>query len=205
VGEVQSDGRAIGGRRVDVWLRLEDAAGAGAPGGARTAASRAWFGQVAAGYGIAIEHRDHRPPVVRGPGGRFVSVSRSRRLAAIAVAGRAVGVDVEPFPEDPVDELLVRRTCTPDELRAWRDLPERERTPVFLRWWVRKEALVKALAGGRTMDSLDVRRRWTVVARRAWWLTDLGLPGAPGHLGAVATPWVPARVVLRWDEGEGPG
>jgi 4'-phosphopantetheinyl transferase len=144
---------------------------------------------------------------VRGRRDVFVSVSHTDRLAAIALARRPVGLDVEVLPTDGVDELLVRRSCTPAELRAWNRVGRSQRTSTFLRWWVRKEALVKVLrardpSSAVTMDRLDARRRAAVRQGRLWWLTDLDLPSSTGHVGAVVTAWTPARVTVSWADDD---
>jgi len=97
--------------------------------------------------GLVIDRRcptcggtDHGRPVVRGTPVEF-SVSSSAQIAAVAVSGAPVGVDVE----------LVRRGIVPlpralsdrerDELGA---LPDGRQGEEFLRLWTAKEAVLKA-------------------------------------------------------------
>jgi 4'-phosphopantetheinyl transferase len=144
---------------------------------------------------------------VRGRDDLFVSMSHTDRLAAIAIARRPVGLDIEQLPTGDVDEVLVRRSFTEAELRSWARVAPSDRRTTFLRRWARKEAVLKALGGrdeaGRlAMDSLDVRRRAVLRQRRLWWLTDLELPPSHGHVGALVTAWAPCRPRICEAEGE---
>lgn len=98
-----------------------------------------------------------------------VSVSHSAGLVVVAAAlGVRVGVDVERIAlrgaEMPV------RALSPAERAVLADTPEQQRVPAFIRYWTRKEAVLKA--------------------------TGDGLAAAPGTL-TVSAPTQPARV-LEW-------
>ncbi|WP_424211349.1 4'-phosphopantetheinyl transferase family protein [Streptomyces sp. BI20] len=120
-----------------------------------------------------------RPRLVEAPG-LGVSLAHTRgRVAAVAAPG-PVGVDVEELAGPAPDPRLVARACTREERAAWTAAGgSRE---VFLRQWVRKEALVKAGAG-----SLDEAARIDVPVHGrgpARWrgrrLTDWTRAGAVG-------------------------
>lgn len=87
------------------------------------------------------------------------NVSHSDELALIAVTrGRAVGVDVEGMREiDEADGIAEHYFCAPerDELRSSQG---RSTTALFLTYWTRKEAVLKATGDGLSMplDRVDV-------------------------------------------------
>jgi 4'-phosphopantetheinyl transferase len=97
------------------------------------------------------------------------NLSHSERLACIAVApagavaggppgeGALLGVDVERFkpPEFPATRLegMARRVLHPAELQAWLELDPPARREAFVRTWVRKEAVLKALGTGFTLPA----------------------------------------------------
>ena len=103
-------------------------------------------------------------PVLPAEEGWWISVAHSGSICVCALARRPVGVDVEVVGAGAgdawaVDDLLVRRTCTPAERRALdaSDPPDRE--VALRRAWVRKEAVAKGLGLGLRVpfDHLDVR------------------------------------------------
>lgn len=93
-------------------------------------------------------------PAVAAPTGRpdlRVNLTHCDGLvAAVVAAGREVGVDAEPCDRTVVDEGLIRHVLRPDEIAA---LPPDEpgRARAFLRHWVRKEAVAKALGLGLSL------------------------------------------------------
>jgi phosphopantetheinyl transferase len=117
---------------------------------------------------------DHGRPTVRGGGIEF-SVSSSGRLAAVAVADRPVGVDVELARTGvaPLDAAL-----SPREQDALVGLDGHRRDGALLRLWTAKEAVLKAagrdlgddpsridVAGLLTTSSVEVGcggRQWVV-------------------------------------------
>lgn len=87
-------------------------------------------------------------PQVPGTG-LNTSLSHSGTAVAIALTGAgAIGVDIEPASRDRGLLDLARRICHPIELTALNAMPEPAREAALLRLWVRKEALLKALAVG---------------------------------------------------------
>ncbi len=145
-----------------------------------------------------------------GAGGVRVSISRSGRLAALAIAaGRPVGVDLQRFPAALDPCRMAERFYPPDEARFVAAGRAGAQLGRFIRLWARKEACVK-VGGGVLMQGLrlHVNGRGSVV------VTDPGgpLPGpylvqdvpAPQRFGAavaaggtagyeVARHWWPAR------------
>jgi 4'-phosphopantetheinyl transferase len=130
----------------------------------------------------------HGKPSI-GSGGPHVSVSHSGDYVAVAACVEApVGVDVEHVARRTDYQALVPHVLTPAEAPAATD------ETAFLRYWVRKEALVKA-----TGDGLGAGlRRVTVTppgeaprlvgyeARPGLRAVLRDLAGRPGHPAAVA-------------------
>jgi 4'-phosphopantetheinyl transferase len=86
------------------------------------------------------------------------NVAHSRDLAAIAISRRDfVGVDIELIdPGFPRDEVAPE-TLAPDEIAALAALPEEEQPARFFALWTFKEALLKALGSGFSLDPRDIR------------------------------------------------
>jgi 4'-phosphopantetheinyl transferase len=124
-----------------------------------------------------------------GAGGPHVSVSHSGDFVAVAACKEApVGVDVEHVARRTDYQALASHVLSPSEAPAATD------EAAFLRYWVRKEALVKA-----TGDGLGAGlRRVTVTApgeaprllayqaRPGLHAALRDLAGRPGHPAAVA-------------------
>ena len=121
------------------------------------------------------------------------NLSHSAGLAALAIAGCDVGVDIEAVR--PVDSAVAERFFSAGENAALRGLRGVDWRDAFYRCWTRKEAMVKALGKGLSLRlaSFDVS-----VARSAplllrlegcrdpsqWSLVDGALPR--GLIGAIA-------------------
>jgi len=84
------------------------------------------------------------------------SLSHSGDLAALALAGFPLGVDIEVLR--PVSRELPERFFSRPERDGLRNLREPDWTPAFFRCWTRKEAVVKALGLGLSfpLDGFDV-------------------------------------------------
>jgi 4'-phosphopantetheinyl transferase len=95
----------------------------------------------------------HGKPRVDGPEAVELSISHSGERAVVAVARDvAVGVDVEVVAMRHPD--VPRIALSPPERAVLDRLPEADRVPAFLRYWTRKEALLKATGDG-LMVQLD--------------------------------------------------
>jgi 4'-phosphopantetheinyl transferase len=133
-----------------------------------------------------------------------VSFGVTRRGARVGVAvteGRAVGVDVEVAedPDDPQRAALAAEVLCPAEFVTYGRLPAAARSRAMGRWWVRKEAVLKATGDGLAVPParLHVSGPDAPAALLAWLdpspttghrpevrLQDLS-PG-DGHVGCVA-------------------
>lgn len=101
---------------------------------------------------IPLDRDPFGRPIVRGRSEIRVSVSHSGALVVAAVTvGRAIGVDCESVRDGPWHHLP-RHSLTTRELAALQRLPAPARCRSFLRTWVRKEALSKAVGAGLALD-----------------------------------------------------
>lgn len=116
----------------------------------------------------------HGRPRVASADAPFVSWSHAQGWVAAVVSPRACGIDVEVVADGrPVFDVL-----TAGEQDVVRSVAEgRAQTIAFLRLWVRKEALLKAVGTGLTdqaaLAQLDIRDDHLTYAGRHWQLTDV--------------------------------
>lgn len=140
------------------------------------------------------------------------SYSHAEGSLLLAVSdGRLIGVDLEARRPIPERDSMVERYFHPDERTDYESTPIDVREAAFVRLWVRKEAFVKAVGLGLSMDL----RRFSVAtpdgrvrlaearllapdAPKAWWVVDLTLP-AP-FLGAVCCDHPAANLVLHAEQ-----
>ncbi|WP_405886324.1 4'-phosphopantetheinyl transferase superfamily protein (plasmid) [Streptomyces sp. NBC_01136] len=146
-----------------------------------------WLGMAPAKLSFARE----ACPCCGGPHGRPIlaassaapvefSLSHGGRMVAIALARVAVGVDVEPVPDEQVATKVSAR-LHPDERAEIEACEVPERAARFTRLWARKEAYLKALGTGlgRDLSVDDCRQDFP-----GWCIADLEV--AADHRGAVA-------------------
>lgn len=93
-----------------------------------------------------------KPALLGCPGVQF-NMSHSGATALIAIGSDLeIGVDVELERPMPDALQLAAAYFTPGELRALEALPDSRRDRAFLTGWTRKEAFLKALGLGITVD-----------------------------------------------------
>lgn len=141
-----------------------------------------------------------KPLVTGGAGGIHFNVSHSGHVALIALSPRApVGVDVELL-EPVVDaDTLTESHFTADERRTFANTPVAARDRVFLQGWTRKEACLKAVGVGLTVDPRDVHAGCDTACRKVslaleagtvdttvWTLETAGIPGTIAAIAIVA-------------------
>ena len=109
---------------------------------------------------LVFRYEPQGKPALAGVSGWQFNVSHSRDLAAIAISHYdAVGVDLELIdPQFPRDEVAPD-IMAPDELRDLAALPVASQPPYFFQLWTLKEALLKALGGGLSLDPRDIHIR----------------------------------------------
>ena len=84
------------------------------------------------------------------------NVSHTKRLIALAVALRPVGIDIEDRIPDELDSVA-DLVMSAEERRAFVRIPDAEgRRAAFLRLWTRKEAALKALGTGLIREPRSV-------------------------------------------------
>jgi phosphopantetheinyl transferase len=95
-------------------------------------------------------------PALRAHPDVWFSLSHSRQLTLIAVAGVAVGIDVEHPRALRHIERTAARVLHADTVALLQATPEPRRTLMFLDAWTLREAHVKAVGGGlfHTPDTL---------------------------------------------------
>src|SRR5450755_1062255 len=88
------------------------------------------------------------------PGGVLeFSITHSRRRVGVAFAHHLpVGIDVEDVTADRLGAALALTVLAPAEQAALASLPEDRRSDGFLRYWTRKEALLKATGLGLSVS-----------------------------------------------------
>ncbi len=95
----------------------------------------------------------HDKPRLDLPGAPAFNMSHSGRWALIGIGGPGpIGVDIEAPRE--MDDLmpLAERNFTASECRELRGVPEAGRLRAFLRCWTRKEACLKAVGSGLSIE-----------------------------------------------------
>lgn len=159
-----------------------------------------------------IARADRVRPEVSAPSGtrlRF-SVSHTRDVVACAVTTDApIGVDVETAAGGADCLDLAATAFTPAEIARLRACPPSERETQFLRIWTLKEAWLKAVGLGLSLDprSVDVElgAGGTIDARvppgvgsaaAPWWMAVLEVPGATPLALARGGPAAPSQVVV---------
>jgi 4'-phosphopantetheinyl transferase len=81
------------------------------------------------------------------------NMSHSEDLAVVAVSfGSILGVDVEQVREMPDWRQMARQSFSDAEIAAIERMPPHEASVMFLRFWTRKEALLKAMGTGLQDD-----------------------------------------------------
>ena len=161
----------------------------------------------------------HGKPFLKGQAGFHFNLSHAGRLAACAVSGEPVGIDVEA--ERPFEEALVR-TVFHDREAAWaRECPEGGDAGYTALWTV-KESLMKYLGTGLSLEPKRICVDMGPPVRAAY---DGLLPGGlfftryalSGYQLTVCSPcgpfsaraeWVipgPGGILTETDQGEAPG
>lgn len=114
----------------------------------------------------------HGKVSVAGEGATGVQLSVTHGGGLVGVAfcrGAEVGLDVEPTNEPVRVDELARRVLAATELAALECLPVAQRQRAFLRYWTRKEAVVKCVGMGmrtplRRLELTAADQRAAIVA-----------------------------------------
>ena len=150
-----------------------------------------------------------------GQGNLRFNASSSGDKAVVAVAfGRRIGVDIEQVAAFPEMSSVAKHVFSSPEFEAYSSSGKAGREMIFFRFWTRKEALVKAIGGGLSLDlaALDVSAREGDSVREVvtgsvgrkkgvWTVRDLASP--PGFSAAFALegPSLPAPEIREFEVG----
>ena len=109
---------------------------------------------------IVFRYEPQGKPALANIAGWQFNVSHSRDMAAIAISRHdAVGIDLElidaAFPRTQVAPDVL----APDEIRDLAALPAEEQAAYFFQLWTLKEALLKAVGCGLSLDPRTIRIR----------------------------------------------
>jgi 4'-phosphopantetheinyl transferase len=109
---------------------------------------------------IVFRYEPHGKPALAGVPGWQFNVSHSRDLAAIAISRYdAVGIDVERIDLDFPRGEVASEILAPDEIRDLAALDAGAQPAYFFQLWTLKEALLKAVGCGFSLDPRDIRIR----------------------------------------------
>ena len=121
------------------------------------------------------------------------NVSHSGDLMACAVAsGREIGVDIERLRTIPEADAIAAMVFTPTEAAAARAAAHGHPEEWFLRCWVRKEALLKAIGLGIAAGATNREQNSDWAASPAFTVRDLET--VSGFVGALAVEGGEGRV-----------
>ena len=109
---------------------------------------------------IVFRYEPQGKPALAGVAGWQFNVSHSRDQAAIAVSRYdSIGIDLELIdPHFPRHEVAADILAS-DELRDLNALPPARQPEYFFQLWTLKEALLKAIGGGFSIDPREIRIR----------------------------------------------
>jgi 4'-phosphopantetheinyl transferase len=155
---------------------------------------------------------DHGKPRLCAAGGIEFSLSHSGQRVVLAVArDAAVGVDVERLDSRRDVAGLIRAVLSAAEQRAVAAVPEAASALTLLRYWTRKEALLKATGDGLAVDpaTITVTPPDAPPALVAWSATPaleadahlFDLNPGPGHVASLAVLGPRLAVVERGADG----
>ena len=98
-----------------------------------------------AGDDIVLGHDSQGAPYITGQPTKYISISHCRTAVAVAISdNHRVGIDIESRRK--VSPSLMERVCTEEELAEINS--SEDPTMTFLRFWTRKEAVLKMRGTG---------------------------------------------------------
>jgi 4'-phosphopantetheinyl transferase len=109
----------------------------------------------AAPAGIEIKTNAQGKPELAAVGETplYFNMAHSEDVILFGFTGSCpLGVDVEAIRPGPVSTLEVRRILYAEEWDAWQTLQAEDQVPVFYQTWARKEAVLKALGVGLSIE-----------------------------------------------------
>lgn len=102
---------------------------------------------------VQFTYGRHGKPALAAPGSPSFSISHAGAFSVLAVhAGGLVGIDIAEEQAIPGLTALVARVFGPEEQARFAELPPALRLGSFYRAWTHKEALLKAVGTGLTIE-----------------------------------------------------
>lgn len=149
-------------------------------------------------------------PFLRGPDGPHrvaFSLAHSGQYGLLAVTrGREIGVDIEI--EHKLDDLagMARQVMSPAEFESFRSTAGHLAGETFFGLWTRKEALLKAMGTGFSIDPRDinlglVNREAVITFRGTTWSVASLETLLPLRAATAVSGELPDVRVLHWDSG----
>jgi 4'-phosphopantetheinyl transferase len=133
----------------------------------------------------------------------YFNLSHTAGLFGIAITTTGeLGFDVERLDRRFDLFTLAEQILTPRERLEWASLPEKQRPPAVLRYWTRKEAMLKA-SGDALSVSPDAVEAGLSHDPKGW--TVLSLTPSPGFIGCIAARWPIWRLerrCLTWETND---
>ncbi|WP_100623322.1 4'-phosphopantetheinyl transferase family protein [Candidatus Coxiella mudrowiae] len=150
---------------------------------------------------LRFRYDDYGKPYLLNDASLYFNLSDSHTVALYAITtNREVGVDIESIRSNIHTEDIAERFFSPDEIAAFRRLPQNQHLEGFFRIWTLKEAYIKIIGQGLSfglnrfttnvnvdavkMDGLltvdedpNLARQWTLCS----------IPSAPGYMASLAT------------------
>jgi 4'-phosphopantetheinyl transferase len=105
--------------------------------------------------GIEISTNAYGKPEPVTVAGRtmYFNLAHTDEIVLYGLTGMCpIGVDVERAEPGPVSCLEARRILSDEEWTSWQELPAEEQDSLFYQIWVRKEAVLKALGVGLSIE-----------------------------------------------------
>ena len=146
-------------------------------------------------------------PVLRGENGMHFNVSHSGSHAALAFSQEEVGIDLEKEDDKFNVQELARQFFAEEEKAKLEDQTGVKARQLFYRYWVRKEAYLKAKGVGLQEDlarySMDFSGKSSGKVDR-WIVEDLK-EASPGYFAAACglIDDIPSRIEERWYSEDG--
>lgn len=138
--------------------------------------------QILSGYldmppaAVAFQHGPLGKPALAGNALHF-NLSHSGNAMLLAVARHSVGVDVEQCTGTPLDlDPLLDLLCHAEERAVMEALSPSLRQQLFYQLWTRKEAYLKALGTGLSVDCRLVS--FAPVDTGLWQVRHVGMPSS---------------------------
>jgi len=117
--------------------------------------TRAVLKEILAGYfsvtaqELSIETAEYGKPFIKTDKNIHFNLSHKGDKFVIAVSNVSeIGIDIEQYKGRQTLSGLVNKCFSQQEAQFWHSLPEAQQIDMFYRFWVRKEAFVKAVGRG---------------------------------------------------------